>query len=451
MIDLEAAFAGLAPLARLLRAREVSPVELVESCLARIDAAAPRLGCFAAVAAERARREARAADAELAAGKVRGPLHGIPYALADVIDTDGVATGLGVAALAGRVPERDATIAARLVEQGAVLVAKAAVVPLGGALEDASAPAASCRTPWDPARWAGGPAPGAAAAVAAGLVPFALAVEGASPASAAAACGVTALRPTYGVLSRHGVVAGSYTLAAVAPVARSAEDCALVLGALAGADPRDPSSIPVPHGLARVAPELPAGVRIGLVEEPAPAAGDAWAETQELLRAAGAILEPAALPELPWEAIAAVLAGAEGTVIREDVVGLAAPPGAWAGGSGADVVRAARLRGEAQRALGRLLARHDLLLAPAPRAPASAADAPAPDRLGAAVALGGLPAVTLPIGLAPGGALGARLVAPPLEEARLLSTAALFQSRTQHHLRRPPPAAATPVAAVTRR
>jgi aspartyl-tRNA(Asn)/glutamyl-tRNA(Gln) amidotransferase subunit A len=290
--------------------------------------------------------------------------------------------------------------------------------------------------------------------VAAGLVPFAIAAEGAGRCSAAAACGVTALRPTYGVLPRRGAVAGSYTLAVLGPVARSAEDCALVLDALAGADPRDPSSVAPPRGLARVAAELPAGARIGVLEEPAPepAEREAWGEAQALLRAAGAILEPAALPDLPWVAVAALLEGAEATVIREDVVRIRGPQGP-AAGTGADLVRAARLRGEAQRALARLLERHDLLLAPAARLPDSPADARVPDRLEAAVALAGLPVVSLPIGLAGARPAGVRLVAPPLEEARLLSAAALFQSRSSYHLQRPPlaPAATTPVAAMITR
>jgi aspartyl-tRNA(Asn)/glutamyl-tRNA(Gln) amidotransferase subunit A len=439
-------FAGVAALSRRMRAREISPADLVEACLARIAALDGALGAFAAVAAERSREAARAAAAELASGRSRGPLHGIPFGLADAIDARGLPTALGLPALAGRSAERDATVCARLAEQGAILVGKVRILPPAAAEP-------TCRSPWDPARSAGGPSPGSAAAVAAGLVPFALAAHGAGADTAAAECGVTALRPTYGVLSRRGAVLASFTLATLGPVARSAEDCALVLDALAGADPRDPSSLGPPPGIGRLAGALAKGLRIGVVEVPAPAPGarEALSLAQEALRSAGAILAPAQLPDVPWVALATLLAQAEGEVVRDDVLGpalgaaeLRAPP---APGSAADYVRAMRARGEAQRALARLLERHDLLLAPAPDASAPAAL----DPLSCAVALGGLPALTLPVGVAGARPVAARLVAPPLEEARLLSVAAVFQARSAHHLHRPPAAPAPAVASVTRR
>jgi len=442
----ELLFAGVAALSPRLRARELSPVALVEAALARIDAAAAALGCFAAVTKGRALADARTAEAELAEGRWRGPLHGVPFALADVIDTKAIPTGLGVAALASRTPERDATVAARLADLGAILLGKVAVLPLAGALRDGAGVAV--RSPWDPGRAAGGPSPGAAAAVAAGLVPLALAALGADADTAAAECGATALRPTYGVLSRRGVTAGSYTLAAVGPVARFAEDCALVLDALAGADPRDPSSIAAPHGLARLSPGLPKGLRVGVLDLPGAAkeGRESFAAAQEALRAAGAILATAALPELPLLETAAILEGAEAEVVAGDVPGLAGfARGPAARASAADYVRAARLRGEVQRTLARLFERHDLVVAPAPRV------GDAPDALAATVALGGLPALTLPAGLVAGRPVAVRLVAPPLEEARLLSAGALFQARSSHHLQRPPLAPAVALAAVTRR
>ena len=252
---------------------------------------------------------------------------------------------------------------------------------------------------------------------------------------------MTALRPTYGVLSRRGVALGSYGLGTLGPVARSAEDCALALDALSGADSRDPTSVAAPAGLPRVSAVLASGLRIGVLEIPA-AAEAPFAAAQEVLRSAGALVAPAALPELPWIEAAAILEAAEAEVVAgaavPDALARAAVPGATA----ADYVRAARVRGEAQRTLARLLERHDLVLAPAPRGDA-------PDALTAAIALGGLPAVTLPAGLAGGEPAAVRLVAPPLDEARLLSAALLFQARTPHHLGRP--AASQPIAAVTRR
>ncbi len=359
----ELAFAGVVPLGRRLRAREVSPVALVEACLARIDALAA-LGAFAFVARDCATADARAADAELADGRWRGPLHGMPFALADVVDTKGIPTALGVSALAARTPERDATVAARLVELGAVLLGKVAVLPLAGA---AAAPGTGggCRTPWEPSRPAGGPSPGAAAAVGAGLVPFALAAHGAGADPAAARCNATALRPTYGVLSRRGATLGSYGLGALGPVARSAEDVAVILDALAGGDPRDPTSVVAPPGLPRVSAVIPGGLRIGVLEVPSAAdAAGPFAAAQETLRGAGALVSPATLPDLPWVEAAAILEAAEAEVIAGAVVPEGPPRATVPGATAADYVRAARVRGEAQRTLARLFERHDLVLSP---------------------------------------------------------------------------------------
>ncbi|HET8540850.1 MAG TPA: amidase [Anaeromyxobacter sp.] len=477
--DADVLFAGLAALSGRVRTREVSPVALVEAALARADAAG-RLGWIVTLTAERARAAARDAEAEIGAGRWRGPLHGIPCGLEDLVDTRGVRTTRGARPYAERVPERDATVAARLAEAGAVLVAKLATIELGGRLGYGT-PAASlsgpCRNPWDPDRWAGGAAGGPAAAVAAGVVPFAIGVDvRGSLTDPAAFCGVTALRPTYGVLPRTGVGAGAYTFAVPGPVARSADDCAAVLATLAGADPRDPSSIAPPRAVERVRPELARGLRVGVLaaapgREPLPAAAAALASAQDVLAAGGAIVEPAELPALPFEEIAAVLLEAEAANALEDVVRsgrtreLDDPSHRGKGpdeyaprATSADYVRAARLRGEAQRAMARLLERHDLLLAPnlpvlAPRVGDGLAPLRAPgDPLGAAVALAGLPAAAIPIGFARGLPLSALIVGPPLEEARLLSAAASFQARTSHHLQRPPQPPVRPgAAAVTRR
>jgi aspartyl-tRNA(Asn)/glutamyl-tRNA(Gln) amidotransferase subunit A len=427
----ELAFAGVAALAPRLRARELSPVELAEACLARADAAGA-LGAVALVLRERALADARAAEAEIASGGWRGLLHGVPFVLADAVDTKGVPTALGLPALVARTPERDATVATRLADQGAILLGKATVAPLAGALGTGAA----CRSPWDPAVSVGGPSPGAACAVAAGLAPFALGAHRAQADLAGAACGVTSLRPTYGVLSRRGATLASYGLATLGVSARSAEDAAVVLDALAGVDPRDPSSVAAPPALARVQGRVPQGLRLGALDVPA-AGGEvasALGAAQETFRAAGAIVSASSLPELPWLEAAALLEVAEAEAIAGAVAPAAAPEPAPGGPTAADYVRAGRVRGEAQRALGRVFEKSDLLLAPAP------AEGDGQDPLSAAIALGGLAALTLPVGLSGGRPLAARLVAPPFEEARLLSIAVLFQARTAFHQERPRPA-----------
>ncbi len=472
-------YAGVAALSVRIRDRSLSPVELAEAFLARIAKGAERLGCFVTVTAERARAEARAAEAEIAAGRWRGPLHGIPYGLKDVVDTSGIRTTFGARPYADRVPDRDATIAARLAAAGAVLLGKLSTIELAGGLGYRSAAAAlngPCRTPFDLARWAGGSSSGPAAAVAAGMVAFAIGTETWGSISCPAAfCGVTGLRPTYGVLSRRGVMPVSYTMDKVGPIARSAEDCTLVLSTLAGADPRDPSSIAPPPGLARVRPEIARGLRIAVLpfaaKEPLAGAPEAYEAAQDVLRGAGALLDAAELPALPYEEVATVVMDAEAAnafeeLIRSgrtqelsDPVHRSRPPGDYAPrASSADYVRAGRIRREAQRALARFFERHDAVLAPnLPYAPPRV-DEPLdalfsiPDPLGAAGNLCGLPALAVPMGFSRALPLSMQLVGPPLEEARLLSAAVLFQSRTSHHLQRPPwPPGGEAVAAVTRR
>jgi aspartyl-tRNA(Asn)/glutamyl-tRNA(Gln) amidotransferase subunit A len=473
-------FSGVDALSQRLRARELSPVELTEAFLARIDAHAGRLGCFVTVTPERALAEARTAEAELAAGRWRGPLHGVPFGLKDLVDTAGIRTTFGAAPYADRVPARDAAIVTRLAQAGAVLLGKLSMVELAGGLgyhTGAAALNGPCRTPWDLARWSGGSSSGAGSAVAAGLVAFAVGSETwGSITCPSAFCGVTGLRPTYGVVPRHGAMALSYTMDKLGPMARSARDCALVLDAIAGPDARDPSAISPPPGLARVRPQVARGLRVavlGFPEKPEPASGarEAFARAEEVLREAGALLEEAALPELPYEPLANLFIEAEVATACEELIRSGRtreladashrakkPEDYLPKANAADYVRAMRVRGEVQRALAGFFTRFDLVLAPnlpfAPPRVDENFDAlfAFPDPLGAAGNVAGLPAVALPMGFSGGLPLSMQLVGPPLEEGRLLSVAALFQSKTEHHLARPdlsPPA--VPVAAVTPR
>lgn len=458
-------YAGVAALGARLRDRTLSPVDLAESCLARLQRLGPGLGAVVTVTAERALAEARAAEAELQAGRWRGPLHGIPYGLKDVIDTRDIATTWGARPCAGRVPGRDATVVTRLAEAGAVLVAKLSLIELAGGLgyhSGAASLTGPCRNPWDPARWAGGSSSGSAAAVAAGLVPFALGTETwGSITCPAAFCGVTGLRPTYGVVSRAGVMALGYTLDKVGPLARSAEDCALVLAALAGEDVRDPSTVAPPPALARVRADLPRGLRVAQLDWPGAPLGPAAAAGLEaaaaVLREAGALLAPARLPDLPYEPLAQLLLEAEAAAALEPLIraGLTReladpshrdrrPEDYRPRASSADYVRAQRVRGEVQRALARFFERFDLVLAPNLPVTPPLVEArfdelfSAPDPLGAAGAVAGLPALALPCGLEGGLPVSLQLVGPPLSEARLLSAGALLQARTDFHRPRPP-------------
>ena len=246
MIDDSVLFSSIRELGAHLRAKRVSAVDLAEMSLRRLETIGPKLGAVVTVTRERALAQAHRANQELLAGKDRGPLHGIPYGAKDLLATKGIPTTWGAEPLRGQVFDFDATVVRRLEEAGAVLVAKLAMVELAGGLgynnPDASFTGPG-RTPWNPDYWSGGSSSGPASAVAAGLVPFAIGSEtSGSILTPAAFCGVTGLRPTYGLVSRHGAMALCWTLDKLGPLARGADDCGLVLAAIAGPDPADPTT-----------------------------------------------------------------------------------------------------------------------------------------------------------------------------------------------------------------
>jgi aspartyl-tRNA(Asn)/glutamyl-tRNA(Gln) amidotransferase subunit A len=221
---------GVAEAARLIAARELSPVALTEACLARIEALNPRLRAFLTVTGDRALEQARAAEAAIARDGPRGPLHGVPYALKDIYDTRGIRTTGHSALLADRVPDADSACHERLQAAGAVLLGKLATheFATGGPAWDLPWPPAC--NPWRLDRFPGGSSSGAGAAVAAGLAPFALGSDtGGSIRLPAAYCGLAGIKPTYGRVSKRGVLPLSWTLDSCGPLTWTVEDAALVL------------------------------------------------------------------------------------------------------------------------------------------------------------------------------------------------------------------------------
>ena len=227
------AFASIAELGRLLRQKKTSATELANYCLDRLERLGLQLNAVVTVTRERALAEAARADAEIRQGKWRGPLHGIPYGVKDLIATKGYPTTWGAEPYRQQKLETDATIVERLGAAGAVLVAKLAMVELAGGMGYNQANASFTgpgKTPWNTNYWSGGSSSGPGAAVAAGLVPFAIGSEtSGSILTPAAYCGATGLRPTYGLVSRHGAMALAWTMDKLGPLARSADDCATVL------------------------------------------------------------------------------------------------------------------------------------------------------------------------------------------------------------------------------
>ncbi len=256
----ELAWMGIAEAASLIRERRLSPVEYVGALYARSDALDATLHAYIHPTREIALRAATAAEAEIVAGAYRGTLHGIPYGLKDIIDRAGVPTTAHSRLLQGNVPDADAAVTAKLTEAGCVLLGKMATheFALGGPSFDLPWPPP--RNPWNTDHFTGGSSSGSAAAVAAGFMPAALGTDtGGSVRGPASLCGLVGMKPTYGRVSRRGVLPLAFSLDTVGPLTRTVEDNALLLTAMAGHDPRDPGSAraPVPD----FAADLRAGVR----------------------------------------------------------------------------------------------------------------------------------------------------------------------------------------------
>jgi aspartyl-tRNA(Asn)/glutamyl-tRNA(Gln) amidotransferase subunit A len=307
--------------------KKLSPVELTQACLERIARHDAELHCFITLTAERALAEARAAEAEIARRGPRGPLHGIPIGLKDIYETKGIRTTAGSRQLEDYVPDADATTVRKLAAAGAVLIGKNTTFEfaLGGPSFDLPWPPA--RNPWNPERSPGGSSSGSAAAVAAGFVLGALGSDtGGSIRMPAANCGIAGMKPTYGLVSRHGILPLAYSLDHAGPLAWTAEDCAIVLEAIAGYDPNDPASVDRPAAAMRS--ELQRGlrdVRIGVVrhffERDNRVSDDMHAALEAAiatLRGCGAVLTEVTLPPLvEWYASGALINLSEAYDVHE--------------------------------------------------------------------------------------------------------------------------------------
>jgi len=239
--DEKIAFLSLRELAHLVRTRQISSVELTELYLSRLQKYGPGLLNVITLTPDIARAQAKAADAEIAAGRYRGPLHGIPYGIKDLFATKGILTTWGAEPYRDYVPDFDAAVVERLNAAGAVMVAK---LSMGALAMDNIWFGGPTRNPWNTKQGSSGSSAGSASATAAGLVGFSIGTETlGSIISPSVRCRVSGLRPTFGRISRYGGMALSFTMDKVGPICREIEDCALVLAAIAGADSRDPSAV----------------------------------------------------------------------------------------------------------------------------------------------------------------------------------------------------------------
>jgi aspartyl-tRNA(Asn)/glutamyl-tRNA(Gln) amidotransferase subunit A len=476
---------GGAELARRVTAREVTAEEVALAHLARIAALEPKVDAFLQVLPERALAQARRVDAALGRGEAAGPLAGVPVAVKDVLAIEGLATTCGSRILEGYAPPYTATAVERLERAGAVMVGKTNMdeFAMGSSTENSAYK--PTRNPWDLARVPGGSSGGSAAAVAAGLVPIALGTDtGGSIRQPAALCGVVGLKPTYGRVSRYGLVAFASSLDQVGPLARSVSDAALCAAVLFGHDPRDATSAALDapdlrDALAGDARGLRVGVpRAFLREGVDPEVMAAFEQALEALRGAGAELVDVALPHAP-HAIATyyIVATAEASsnLARYDGVrfGLRAPAASLERmygetrdrGFGAEVKRrvvlgtfvlssgyydayygqAQKVRTLIQRDFAQAFERCDVLATPATPTPAFRLGEKLDDPLQMYLSdiftvpanLAGVPGVSLPCGFARGLPVGLQLLARNWDEAALFRAGAAYQRVTRHHEARP--------------
>lgn len=437
----ELAWLSITDLAVLLRNRQVTSEELTRLALDRLRTHDPQLRCVVTLLEERALARARLADRELDAGRWRGPLHGVPCGVKDLLAIPGYRTTWGSVAYQDQVRSELATAVARLDTAGAVVVAKLTLGELawgdvwfGG----------MTRNPWNLEQGSSGSSAGSAAAVAAGLVPFAIGSETwGSIVSPATRCGVTGLRPTFGRVSRHGAMALSWSMDKLGPLARTAEDCAIVLDAIAGPDGRDPTVIRAPLAL-RSEPD-PAAIRVGYLADHFQEDGGPLAELDRAvlgeLRAAGFELVPVSLPEGPVAPLALILsveaaaAFQELTLSSRDDLLVRQIRNAWpnvlraaAFVPAVEYVQANRLRLELMRDLEAVFADVDVYVTPSF----------AGDGL-LLTNLTGHPQLVVPSGLGPAGTpWSISFVGRLFGEAELVMVARAYQERTGWHRQRPP-------------
>jgi len=425
------AFLPVAELSALIRSRRLSSMELTKLYLGRLQRFDPLLKCVVTLTEELALKQAARVDAEIAAGKYRGPLHGIPWGAKDLIAYPGYPTTWGAPQFKGRLLNEKATVAARLEEAGAVLVAK---LTLGALAMGDQWFGGKTRSPWDPRRGSSGSSAGSAATAAAGLVGFALGSETlGSIVSPCRACGASGLRPTYGRVSRHGWMSLSWSMDKIGPIARSIDDCALVLDAIHGHDGLDPTAVDQPF---EWPPRVNLGaLKIGYVEESQRPSDQR--EELKVLRELGFELVPIDLPkDYPLGAITLML-GTEAAAVFDEFTrnhvteGLNSWPDTFRQGQfvpAVEYLRAARVRTLLMRSMARLMETVDLYVGSGP-------DLVITNLTGHPTAV--FPGSFHDINGRPG-PRSITLTGRLYGESTLLAVAHAYQQATGHHRERPP-------------
>ncbi len=464
---------SMVELARLIASKEASPVEVVQAHLDRIASLDGKLKSYITVLGDSALDAAKAAEAAIMNGNGLGSLHGVPVGLKDLYCTKGVKTTGGSKILGDWVPSENATVVSRLTAAGAIVLGKLNMHEFAYGPEGLNPHYGTPWNPWDAAthRICGGSSSGSGAAVAAGLCPGALGSDtGGSIRIPASLCGITGIKPTYGRVSRAGVLPLAWSLDHVGPMCRTAADCALMLGAMAGYDPRDPTTsvLPVADYVAALTGQVK-GLRIGVLcafylESTDPAARALVEAAVKTLEGLGALAQEVNL-ELPKHA-----AGASYAVISPEAYAyhegwLKSRPrdygadvrqrllvGAFV--SGADYLKGQRVRALIRDEVDRALARLDVLVCATTPMPAPAVGEsevsiggekqpvrPSLIRFTRPFNLTGHPAASVPCGFTAAGLpVGLQIIGRPFDEATVLRAADAYQRATDWHTRRPPAA-----------
>lgn len=433
------AFRSVGELGELIRLRKITSRQLTEMYLSRLKRYGPKLECVVTLTEERAMEQARRADAEMAAGKYRGPLHGIPYGAKDLLATKGIRTTWGSVPYKEQMIDMDATVIRRLEEAGAVLVAKLTLGELawgdvwfGG----------MTRNPWNYEQGSSGSSAGSAAATAAGLVAFAIGSETwGSIVSPSTRCGTTGLRPTYGRVSRHGAMALSWSMDKLGPICRTVEDCAIVFNAIYGPDGLDQTVYDVPFNYT---PDIDVSrLRVGYLKadfDSVKNGKEFYDAAFETLRKMGAKMIPVGLPKYPTGDLSIILSAEAAAAFDEltrtgkDDLLVRQIRNAWPNAfrsarfiPAVEYIQANRVRYMIIQDMARLMEDVDLYVAPTFQG----------DNL-LMTNLTGHPCVVLPNGFTDKGTpTSITFIGRLFDEATLLAFARKYQNVTEFHLRRP--------------
>jgi aspartyl-tRNA(Asn)/glutamyl-tRNA(Gln) amidotransferase subunit A len=453
----------IAQAAALIAAKKLSPVELTQDCLKRVHAMDGTLHAFVLLTEDRAMAEAKAAEAAIMASGPKSPLHGIPIGLKDIVDTKGLATTCQSAILQDNIPDTDATCAVKLAEAGSVLMGKLTTHEFadGGPSFDLPKPPAA--NPWNPEHFTAGSSSGTGAAVASGMILCGIGTDtGGSIRGPAALCGIAGIKPTYGLVSRAGVAPAAFSLDHIGPMAWTAEDCALMLQALAGHDPRDPASAdrPVPDYTALLGTPLK-GAKIGIirhfheqdsrVSEPTIKAID---DAVMVFRDLGADIREVTLSPLQdWHACGSLISMTERAAAYDewartrlgdfgDRVQRRLMLGALV--SGVDYVQAVRRRRELRDELKAAMAGLDVVITAGAAGEAPRLDAVerwdvfAKPSFTIPFNVSGYPAISVCSGFGPKGLpLSLQIVGKPFQEAKVFQIADAFEKATPFREKRP--------------